>query len=371
MAILSDTVVNGTLSATDGIYVNGLRVATETDLNNEKQKFKNLVDGSISAVSVDDLSGLTEIRDGAFYSCVNLTDMTIPNTITRIGASAFRDCSGLLSVSIPNSVLTIGTYAFRGCSGLSSVVIPSSVTTIGSFGFSVCSGLTSITIPFVGNVAGVTSSDKYQYPFGYIFGTSSYTGGTSTQQYYYGSSTSTTTYTTYYIPSSLRSVTVTGGNILRGAFYNCSMLDTIVLPNNITSIEGYAFYNCSNLNSINIPSGVTSIGNYAFEGCTGLTSVTISDSVTSIGYAAFSHCTGLTSITIGSGVTSIATYAFASCTSLTGITIKATTPPTLSNSNAFNSTNSCPIYVPAGSVSAYQTATNWSSLSSRIQAIPS
>ena len=233
MAILSDTVVNGTLSATDGIYVNGLRVATETDLNNEKQKFKNLVDGSIASVSASDLSGITQIRDGAFYGCTSLPSVSLPNDLLGIGTRAFQNCSSFTSITIPSSVQRIGSYAFSGCIGLS-----------------------SITIPFVGGVAGKTSSDTYQYPFGYIFGTASYTGGTSTSQTYYGSSTSSTTSSTYYIPTSLRSVVVTGGNILRGAFYNCSMLDTIVLPNNITSIEGYAFYNCSNLNSINISTNI-------------------------------------------------------------------------------------------------------------------
>ena len=97
------------------------------------------------------------------------------------------------------------------------------------------SSLGSITIPFVGG-SRKTSSDTYQYPFGYIFGTSSYTGGTATAQYYYGSSTSSTTNTTYYIPSSLKSVTVTGGNILRDAFYNCSKLTSVTIGNGVTSI---------------------------------------------------------------------------------------------------------------------------------------
>ena len=78
--------------------------------------------------------------------------------------------------------------------------------------------ITSITIPFVGAVAGKTSEDTYQYPFGYIFGTSSYIGGTAVAQSYYRSSTSSITEDIYYIPSTLRSVTVTGGNILHGAF---------------------------------------------------------------------------------------------------------------------------------------------------------
>lgn len=79
---------------------------------------------------------------------------------------------------------------------------------------------------------------------------------------------------TFYIPSSLKSVTVTGGNILYGAFYNCSSLTSITIPNSVTSIGDYAFYGCTGLTSVTIPNSVTSIGSNAFFNCTGLTKIT-------------------------------------------------------------------------------------------------
>lgn len=137
----------------------------------------------------------------------------------------------------------------------------------------------------------------------------------------------------------------------------------------VTSIGNGTFYPCSSLTSVTIPNSVTSIGNWAFGGCSGLTSIEIPSGVTSISNYAFLGCTGLTSINIPNSVTSIGDSAFRQCTSLTSVTVNATTPPTL-GSIAFDDTNNCPIYVPEASVSAYQSATNWSSYASRIQAIP-
>ena len=212
---------------------------------------------------------------------------------------------------------------------ITEIVVPDYVTSISQGAFSGCSSLESITIPFVGKERK-TSSDTYQYPLGYIFGTSRYTGGTGVEQRYYGSSISSTTSSPYYIPTSLKKVTVTGGNILYGAFYNCSSLTSVEIPDSVTSIGDCAFIRCSSLTSIIIPDSVTWIGDYAFYSCYSLTSVVIPDSVTSIGSSAFEYCYNLvevinnsTHITVTKGSSSngyIGYYALAVYNSDSGIT---------------------------------------------------
>ena len=213
---------------------------------------------------------------------------------------------------------------------------------------------------------------------------------------------------------------------------NYSGLTTAIIPASVTynsviysvkSIGGYAFYECTGLTSVTIPNSVTSIGDRAFEGCTGLTSIivesgntiydsrqncnaiietatntlivgsantvipdnvtsigdfavygcgltgelVIPNSVTSIGREAFSCCSGLTSVTIGNSVTSIVNQAFYHCTGLTSVTIEAETPPTLGYQTFGWGTN-CPFYVPCGTLDTYKTA--WSDYASRIKYAP-
>ncbi len=127
----------------------------------------------------------------------------------------------------------------------------------------------------------------------------------------------------FYGCSELTSVTIPNSVTLIGAFafQNCSGLTGVTIPNSVTSIGSYAFENCSGLTSVTIPNSITNILNDVFAGCRGLASVTIGNSVTSIGDRAFSGCSGLTSVMISNSVMSIGSYAFENCSGLTSVTI--------------------------------------------------
>lgn len=103
--------------------------------------------GCINLTSITIPNSVTNIADCAFFGCKSLTSVTIPNSVTSIAGSLFYGCSGLTSIIIPNSVTSIGSYAFVNCSSLTSIIIPNSVEIIEYSAFSGCSGLTSITIP--------------------------------------------------------------------------------------------------------------------------------------------------------------------------------------------------------------------------------
>lgn len=252
--------------------------------------------------------GVTNIGKLAFYACSNLTAITIPNSVTRIGNSAFSSCSGLTSVTIPNSVTSIGEYAIAGCSGLTSITIPNSVTNIGGYAFFDCSNLTSITIPStvtsIGQNALLKTKWYEEQPDGIVY------AGVFLLNYK-GT-----------MPANIKIEIKDETKIIGDyAFYGCSGLTSISIPNSVTSIGEYAFAGCSGLTSVSIPNSVTSIGEHAFSDCHYLTSVIIGNSVKSIASYTFYNCSNLTSVTMENSVTNIRDYAFSGCLGLTSISL--------------------------------------------------
>lgn len=126
------------------------------------------------------------------------------------------------------------------------------------------------------------------------------------------------------------------------AFFDCSSIVTITIPDGVTSIGDCAFFGCSSLTSISISDSVTSIGNNAFCGCSSLINIKLPNSLTSINSGVFHGCRSLTDINIPDGVTTIGNSAFAFCESLASITL----PDRIISigDNAFNNISNLKVY---------------------------
>ena len=169
--------------------------------------------------------------------------------------------------------------------------------------------------------------------------------------------------------SVLTNITIPNGVTLigRNAFLGCTSLTNISLPDSVLSLGHSAFSGCEVLSSFTIPNSVTSIGNHTFYGCKALTSITIPESVTSIEEHAFSYCESLTSINIPDSVISIEDEVFYGCRSLANLYCRATTPPSIGG-NIFSGCNSKEfrINVPLESENTYKTTDGWSDYADKI-----
>ena len=146
------------------------------------------------------------------------------------------------------------------------------------------------------------------------------------------------------------------------AFYECSGLTSVTIPNSVTSIGGGAFSSCSGLTSVTIPDSVTFIGNGAFSHCSSLVSVTIPNSVTSINVSTFYGCSGLTNVSIPNSVTEIKKWAFNGCSSLTNIYSFVNHPANVDlGSDVFSGVNvsDCILHVIKGRLDEYRKAAQW------------
>lgn len=250
--------------------------------------------------------------------------------------------NGTGTITFDGDVTTIGSGAFSMCVNLTSIALPPSVKRIGASAFEACRNLTDITLPEGLEVIDVV------------------------------------------------------------AFCDCPKLDGVVLPETLTRIGERAFDQCTNLKGMTIPPSVTDIGPGIFSYCdefisvivdaanptydsrgncnaiietasntliAGCRNTLIPDSVQIIGEETFYGCTGLSTIEIPGSVDCIDHEAFYDCRNLTSITLFAEVPPTIGEW-VFDIDSHYPIFVPAGSVEAYQSAQYWCDFADRIQPIP-
>lgn len=210
---------------------------------------------------------VTGIGDCAFSSCTNLKTISIPNSVTNIGYGLFKDCINLETAELSENITGISSEMFFNCKNLTKVNIPKEVTSIGMYAFYDCESLKELNIPetllymdlnaFQGCSLSLNITDlnawckisKRQPDYGFGF-----------------------------FSPSLR------------LFLKGKEIKDLVIPSSVTYIPDDAFSCIIGITSVTIPNSVTKIGQYAFAGCHNLHTITIPNSVVEIGNEALDFC---------------------------------------------------------------------------------
>ena len=313
-------------------------------------------DGSITEVTAGLLANTTQISAGVFYGDKSLTKVTIPDNIEAINILAFYGCYALKELTLGNNLKMIGSSAFSNCTALPNVSIPDSVETIGSNAFHTCITFTEIKIP-----DSVTEIGEYAF-----------TDCTNLKKVELSKNIKRINQGTFWNCSSLNNLVIPEGvtHIDYSGIRHCPNLTNITLPNSLVKIGSFAFYDSDGLYTITIPQNVTKIGEYAFYDCNKLEEVVTGGALTQVDKGAFQYCNSLRLVTVGENVKEIGEYALANCTSLEEVRVLATTPPKLSWTTCYGSSETFVIYVHPNSLKEYKNAEVWSYKANYIFADP-
>jgi hypothetical protein len=283
-------------------------------------------------------NGVTNIVAHAFEDCTAVTFLNFPNTLRTIGDYAFADCASLNELLLPSSLASLGNAAFQSCHLLGSAVIDggtvgndafancdalgnltlgANVTSIGSNAFTGCA-LTSVfmpravtnigAMPFADASLNTIAIDSLNPVYGTVDGVLFDKAQTRLIQYPSGRVGN------YSIPE-----TVT--QIGDGAFWSCTGLTNVTIPNAAHYLGSQAFNYCINLASVALPNSITNIPYAAFEDCQSLTNLILGTNIIDIGFNAFAGCGNLEAITLPTSVVQIEPGAFGDCRALRGITL--------------------------------------------------
>lgn len=231
---------------------------------------------------------ITFIDDAIFLGCENLSEINLPDSLVRIGQSAFRNCTNL-KLQSTNNISVIGAYAFQNCSSIENIEFKNDVDNIGKYAFSNCTSLQSVVFD--------NSLERLgEYAF-----------------------SNCTALAVISLPSDFENITYSA--IDNTAFVNDKQnwIDGILYINDnvVRANEDVA-------NTCYIKNGTKKILTSAFSDCSNLETIIIPDSVSTIGVSAFSNCTGLKTVKFGKGITDVYDNAFNGCSSIEKVDIPST-----------------------------------------------
>lgn len=330
---------------------------TSVDLSSLTQIDNRAFKGCTGITSVD-LSSCTTFGSKPFEECTNLTTITLSNSLTTLPAYALSGCTGLTTINGGSNIASYGEGALENCSSLTTTIDLSNTTSIASSAFKGCSNITFTNMDKVSEIGtycfqGCNTITNAEFKDGVIIHFDSFWG-----------------------LNGLQSIRFKGaGTIEPSAFRRCSNLTSITFDGDV-ALGVMCFAECHSLQSIDLSNVSETSLFYNFSGvgaqflnCSSLTNVILNSSITKLPPQMFVGCGGnsVFSITIPSGVTEIGAECFYATQAT--LTVLATTPPTINDNNTLLSVRS--IKVPAGTLSAYQSAPYWSDKASVITELAS
>ena len=281
---------------------------------------------------------------GAFSNCGNLETVEFGPNLETIGHHAFSECIKLKTLVVPDSVQTIGVNAFYHNTALASISFGTGLVTINEQAFYNCPELQTVEF----KECDTPLLTIYPYAFANAVKLTTLKFSESLKGINCGAFSDCTSLETLTLPDSLTTIGGSGNYSYNGAFANCTALKSVKFGSGLVTIgNGYsathtsytntgAFSNCGNLETVEFGPNLETIGHHAFSECGHLKSLTIPDSVTTIGANCFYNNIRLTKVTFGADLQSIGACAFMGCVSLSSVSFSPATTPLLTiNANAF------------------------------------
>ena len=293
---------------------------------------KTKAQGKLIVPSFINGKAVVGIRANGFYECTGVTGLILPDTVEYIDVNAFEGCEKLTRVRWSAGLRKINTGAFDR-TGLETLVLPEGVPFLGGNAFGHAK-LKSVSLPSTVAKMPATNEKSDANPFAFCENLEEIYVAEGNKAYKSdGNCVMRREDNTLVAGCKASKIPSYTEHIGRFAFQGAA-LESVALPEGVTSIEDYAFAHNDRLKEITLPQSLTSIGKYAFLWCAALESIALPDGVTSVGDKAFSTCVSLKELSLGAELLNAGYGLTEFCVALEKITVSE-------NNESFSGEGNC------------------------------
>ncbi len=293
---------------------------------------KTKAQGKLIVPSFINGKAVVGIRANGFYECTGVTGLILPDTVEYIDVNAFEGCEKLTRVRWSAGLRKINTGAFDR-TGLETLVLPEGVTFLGANAFGHAK-LKSVSLPSTVAKMTATNEKSDANPFAFCENLEEIYVAEGNKAYKSdGNCVMRREDNTLVAGCKASKIPSYTEHIGRFAFQGAA-LESVALPEGVTSIEDYAFAHNDRLKEITLPQSLTSIGKAVFFWCAALGKIAIPDGVTSVGDNAFSTCVSLKELALGAELLSAGCGLTEFCVALEKITVSE-------NNESFSGEGNC------------------------------